>query len=167
MLPGSGSGSPKKGDEGGRTYQEAMDAMHPAVLEAMRPAMPGIEPQESSNGNSECGGPDLLDGKDGSKLVSSHVVSLIGPASDQRSPEELTGGVVSRLTSQEGWQLEQRSDSTLDGHPGGVLKYVKKPGAGTVMISAYQFKTTSGEAVPKLYANIVTDCLRNPKWQKE
>ncbi|MBT2451338.1 hypothetical protein J7F03_30565 [Streptomyces sp. ISL-43] len=167
MLPGSGSESKEKGDEGGRTYQDAMDAMYPGVLDAMKPAMPGVEPQESSNGNSECGGPDLLDGKDGSKVVSSHVVSLIGLASDQRSPEELTSGVVSRLTSQEGWQLEQRSDSSLVGHPGGVLKYVKKPGVGTVMISAYQFKTTSGDAIPKLYANIVTDCLRNPEWQKE
>ncbi|MGW0361889.1 hypothetical protein [Streptomyces sp. NPDC002990] len=167
MLPGSGSESgPEKGDATGPTYQEAMDAMLPGVRAAMQPAMPGIEPQEGGNGNTECGGPDYLDGKDASKIVSSHVISLTGPASDQRSPEELTNAVVSQLTSQGGWQVEQRGDNGLAGHPGGVLKHVKKPGAGTVLVSAYHFKTTSGEAIPKLYANVVTDCLRNPDWQK-
>ncbi|MFG2999292.1 hypothetical protein [Streptomyces sp. NPDC048340] len=167
MSPGSGSGSPKKGDEGGRTYQEALDAMLPGVREAMKPAMPEIEPQEELRGNADCGGPDVLDGKDASKVKSTFDVDLTGVASDGRSPEELASGVVSRLTGQGGWQAGQRPDSTPVGKPDGVIKYVDKPGSGTVMVIAYPFKTTSGAVIPKLSAVIETDCLRNPKYMKE
>lgn len=166
-LPGSGSGSEKKGDKSGPSYQDAMDAMHPGVLAAMKPAMPDVEPEERSNGNTDCGGPDLTDGKDASKIKSSHIIDLIGPSSDRRSPEELLSGVVSRLTSQDGWQADERRVISPAGHPDGVVQHLKKPGAGVVIITASPFRTTSGEIIPSLTANIVTDCLWNPKYQKE
>ncbi|MEV7525052.1 hypothetical protein [Streptomyces sp. NPDC091371] len=167
MLPGSGSGSgsEKKADGAGRTYQEAMDAMYPGVLDAMKPAMPGIEPDERGNGKTECGGPDFLDGKDASKLVASQVIDLTGPASDRRPPEELLDGVVSRLTIQDGWKAQERRVISPAGHPDGVTQQVMMPGSGVVMISASPFRTTSGEIIPKLTANVVTDCLRNPAWR--
>ncbi|MFD9307490.1 hypothetical protein ACFWCB_33260 [Streptomyces sp. NPDC060048] len=166
MLPGSGSGSPEKGDDG-RTYQDALDAMLPGVRDAMKPAMPDIEPAEGLRDNADCGGPDLTDGKDASKVKSTFDVDLTGVASDGRTPQELASGVVSRLTRQGGWTAGERPDTAPVGKPDGVIKYVDKPGAGTVMVIAYPFKTTSGAVIPKLSAVIVTDCLRNPKYMKE
>ncbi|MFJ3722034.1 hypothetical protein ACIPYQ_05605 [Streptomyces sp. NPDC090045] len=168
VLPGSGSESgPKKGDESGLTYQDALEAMLPGVRDAMKPAMPGVEPQEGLRSNADCGGPDLLDGKDASKVKSTFDVDLTGVAPDGRSPEELASGVVSRLVSQGEWKAGQRQDTTPVSKPDGVIKYVDKPGAGSVMVIAYPFKTTSGAVIPKLSAVIVTDCLRNPKYMKE
>ncbi|MEU7603090.1 hypothetical protein AB0B78_06280 [Streptomyces sp. NPDC040724] len=164
VLPGSGSESrPKKGDESGLTYQDALEAMLPGVRDAMKPAMPGVEPQEGLRSNADCGGPDLLDGKDASKVKSTFDVDLTGAAPDGRSSEELASGVVSRLTAQEGWKVDRERKVA----PAEVVEYVRKSGAGIVMISAYTFKTTSGEVIPKLTASIVTDCLRNPKYLKE
>ncbi|MGW5847055.1 hypothetical protein ACWFQ8_03645 [Streptomyces sp. NPDC055254] len=146
------------------TYQEALEAMLPSVEEAMRLAMPGIEPQQGSMGNADCGGPDLLDGKDASKQRATYNIDLTGLASDGRSPEELASGVVSRLKSQGGWTAGERQDGTPVGYPDGVIKYLEKAGAGGVMIIAHPFKTTSGAVIPKLTAVIDTDCLRNPKY---
>ncbi|MFD3539754.1 hypothetical protein ACFWUQ_09675 [Streptomyces sp. NPDC058662] len=164
-LPGSGSDpGPGKGDASGPTYQEALEAMLPGVQEAVRQVMPGVEPGELSKGGTNCGGPDFSDGKDASKVRFEYQLDLTGPSSDRRTPQELASGVVTHLTGRGGWEVEQREGSDTPDPSGMVTKYVKKQGSGLVVVRAYPFTTTSGEVVPKLGADILTDCLRNPKY---
>ncbi|MFF3977836.1 hypothetical protein ACWGNF_04640 [Streptomyces sp. NPDC055808] len=163
--PGSSKKSSGKSATG-TTYQQAMDAMYPDVLSAMKATMPGIEPDEYSDGTRDCGGPDWIDSKDASKRTLSSYVRLPGAPSDKRTPTTLVETVLGHLRGQ-GWAEDPKRPGSSSAGEGSVTKYVKKQGGhGTVVLSATPFKLTSGEVSQTLVAQLVTDCLRNPDFNK-
>ena len=160
----AGSGGP--GGASGPTYSEAVDAMYPDVLSAMKAAMPQIQPEEYSDAPTDCGGPDVLDSKDASKRRASVYVRLPGDPSDTRTSTELVDKVVADLSGH-GWQVQESKDTTPTSDPAGSLKYMTKPGVpGKVRISSAPFTLASGKVIQDLTANVLTDCLRNPDWRK-
>ncbi|MGW2817734.1 hypothetical protein [Streptomyces sp. NPDC001415] len=161
--PGSGKKTSSK-SQAGPTYQQAMEALYPDVLSAMKATMPGIRPDEYSGGTENCGGPDWIDSKDASKRTSSSYISLPGAPSDKRTPVALVDGVLQHLRGQ-GWTEDTQRPSNVAGSE--VTKYAKKQGGnGFVIISTSPFKLASGEMIQTLVAQVVTDCLRNPDYNK-
>ncbi|MCT9089160.1 hypothetical protein N4G70_09790 [Streptomyces sp. ASQP_92] len=161
----SGSGSGKK-TGGGPTYQQAMDALHPDVLDAIKATMPGIRPDEYSDGSRDCGGPDWIDSKDASKRSLTSYIRVPGAPSDKRTPAALVDSVVEHLRGKNWAEDPERTGSSNAGD-GSVTKYVKKTGGnGSAVVSATPFKLASGETSQTLVAQIVTDCLRNPDYHK-
>ncbi|MER5564536.1 hypothetical protein ABT071_38795 [Streptomyces sp. NPDC002506] len=156
--------SSSKKSESGPTYQQAMEALYPDVLSAMRATMPGIRPDEYSGGTENCGGSEWLDSKDASKRTISSYISLPGAPSDKRTPASLVDGVLQQLRVH-GWTEDTHRPSNVPGNE--VTKYAKKQGGnGIVVISASPFKTASGDRIQTLVAQVVTDCLRNPDYNK-
>ena len=167
-LPeGDESDTKKKEEATGPTYDQAMDAMYPDALSAMKATMPQVEVEEIPGGQTNCGGLDVVDSKDASKLKASAAVRLPGDPSDKRSADTVVNEVVTHLRDK-GWEIVSREPTTPPGHTDGVLKYMKKPGvSGIAEISSYPFRLTSGKISQTLNTKVITDCLRNPDWQKE
>ena len=166
-LPeGDESDTKKKEEATGPTYDQAMDAMYPDVLSAARATTPDVEPEESSSGQ-DCGGLDISDGKDGSKRIGTATIRVPGDPSDKRKPDALVKTVVDHLIDK-GWTVEDRQETTMPGKPDSVIKYLKKSKTkGSVSVFASPFKLASGKISQTLGAKVVTDCLRNPDWNKE
>jgi hypothetical protein len=166
VLPG-GSAKNKKDEETalGTTYAQALAAMRPDTVSALKATMPNAELNEESS-TTDCGGLDALDGKDGSKRTGSANIIATGAPSDKRQSKELVEQVAERLTGQ-GWAVEDRSSTVPAGHPNGYEQHLTKSGLhGTITVSAWPFKLTSGKTIQSLGASMVTDCLRNPDWRK-
>jgi hypothetical protein len=163
VLPGE-SGKDKE-TASGPTYTQALAAMRPDAVSALKATMSNAELNEDSS-TTDCGGLDALDGKDGSKRTGSADIIATGSPSDKRQSKELVEQVVKHLTGQ-GWTVEDRSSTVPAGHPGGYEQHLKKSGLhGIIAVSAWPFKLTSGKAIQSLGASVVTDCLRNPDWHK-
>ncbi|MFJ4920132.1 hypothetical protein [Streptomyces sp. NPDC088725] len=157
----SGSGKKTNGRLSGPTYRQAMDAMYPDTLSAMKATMPAVRPEEDPGSTRDCGGADVLDGKDASRRIASAIISMPGDPSDTRTPATLVGSVANRLRGL-GWRVEKRHETSPAGHPDGVITHLKNPGTrGTVSVSAYPFRLSSGKISQTLVANVDTDCLRN------
>ncbi|WP_405779107.1 hypothetical protein [Streptomyces sp. NBC_00859] len=153
-------GAKKRGDDG-LSYGRAMDAMYPSILKAMKATMPKISPEESSD-SAECGG--IGDNQNASKLIGRASVSLPGAPTDARSSSTLVDEMTVRL-SKLGWKVEKWPSNTLPGKSNSVVKHMRKPGySGGVSVSAYPFRLASGKISQSLTAQVVTGCLRNPKW---
>ncbi len=161
-----GSGKEKEEKETGTTYKQAMDAMYPDALSAMKATMPGIEPEESSGGSYECGGWDFIDSKDASKLKAVADIRIPGDPTDTRQSDALVDAAVNHLTKK-GWKIDTREDAHPPAESEEVIKYLQKPGAsGFISVSAAPFKLTSGKISQTLTTQVITDCLRNPDWKK-
>ncbi|WP_263166677.1 hypothetical protein [Streptomyces sp. SCSIO ZS0520] len=163
----SGSGdSGKKGS--GPTYRQAMDAMYPDALAATKAAVPGIEVEELPGGNTECGGADVLDGKDASKLRASAAIRIPLETSDTRTSRELVNAVADQLAKRQ-WRKDPSERTTPPGHEDGALLQMKKSGVrGLIEITAFPTPEESGEkgeTWQTLLTNVITDCLRNPEWK--
>lgn len=125
---GSPGGSEKetKNKETGTTYKQAMDAMYPDALSAMKATMPDIEPEESSGGSYECGGWDFIDSKDASKLKAVADIRMPGDPTDTRQSDALVETTVNYLTKQ-GWKIDTRKDAHPPAESDEVITYLQKP----------------------------------------
>lgn len=161
------SSDKKKEKETGDTYEQAMDAMYPDALSAMKATMPDIEPEESSGGSYECGGWDFIDSKDASKLKAVADIRVPGDPTDTRQPGVLVETAVNHLTKK-GWKIDTRENAHPPAESDEAVKYLQKPGAsGFISVSASPFKLTSGKISQTLTAQVITDCLRNPDWSEK
>ncbi|WP_328318168.1 hypothetical protein [Streptomyces sp. NBC_00388] len=165
------SGSPDSGRQvepkvSGPSYHQAMDLMYPDALKAVKSTLPREEIQEVPGGNTECGGSDVVDGKDASKLIATSTVRVGTRPAEHRKSVALVDQVAARLKSM-GWRAESGRPTTSPGEPGGVERQMKKPDVdGTAIISAAPFRLTSGKISQTVAVQVVTGCLRNPAWHK-
>ncbi|WP_431043793.1 hypothetical protein ACQUSR_19140 [Streptomyces sp. P1-3] len=163
-LPGSKGD--KEQEDRGPTYEQAMDALYPDAKKAVKATMPDGDIEEIAGGQTECGGPDIIDSKDASKLLANAAIRVPGKPEDKRSAARLVEEVVDSLRSQ-GWTIEP-GQNTPPGHSDGVTRNARKPGvSGMVEVTAYPFRLTSGKISQTLIADVITGCLRNPKWNKD
>ncbi|WP_371537428.1 hypothetical protein OG217_21345 [Streptomyces sp. NBC_01023] len=150
----------------GPSYHQAMDLMYPDALKAVKSSLPKEEVQEVPGGTTECGGSDVVDGKDASKLIATSTVRVGARPTEQRKPAALVGQVAARLQST-GWKPESGRPTTPPGEPGGVERQMKKPDVdGTAIVSAAPIRLTSGKISQTVAVQVVTGCLRNPAWHK-
>ncbi|MFB8419391.1 hypothetical protein ACFC63_28175 [Streptomyces albidoflavus] len=163
MLAGCGLVEPKQ------TYEQAYEAMRPDAMAAMGEAWPGVEMEQYSADFEECGGLDMSADKNASKIQQG--VTYRGQASsrDKRSIEELARAVGERLLER-GWQngSSTRSPDEEDLEfaeelPDEVLLTMEKPGVnGWVSVRV----DVGLQQRRSLSFSLVTECLRNPEWEK-
>ncbi|MEU7375176.1 hypothetical protein [Streptomyces albidoflavus] len=163
ILAGCGLVEPKQ------TYEQAYEAMRPDAMAAMKEAWPGVEMGKESADLEECGGLDISADKNASKIQQGVTYRGEVPAEDRRSIEELARAVGERLLER-GWRNGSRTRSPREGDlefaenlPGEVLLDMEKPGVhGWVAVRAF----VDSPERHSVSLNLVTECLRNPKWEK-
>jgi hypothetical protein len=147
-----------------------MDVMYPDALAATKAAVPDIEPEEVPGGHSGCGGLDVLDGKDASKVRASAAVVVPLPAKDHRSSRDLAQAVAAQLVKK-GWQRDKDSGNTPPGPDDDTVKIdLKKPGVqGHIAITATARPEDENDPSKgkwhEVTTDALTDCLRNPEWK--
>lgn len=143
------------------TPADALASLSPDAKAAVQAAMPGREIDEQSKGDTDCGGPDVLDGKNASKIIKGSDIEAVGDPSDGRPLTDVVAMAAAHLKSK-GWEIDPRQRAAGD-----VTQTFKKAAlAGAVHIKASSFRLASGKAVPILTATVLTDCLPNPGYQK-
>ncbi|MEU7350251.1 hypothetical protein ABZ663_07465 [Streptomyces albidoflavus] len=163
ILAGCGLVEPKQ------TYEQAYEAMRPDAMAAMKEAWPGVQMEKESADLEECGGLDISADKNASKIEQSATYRGEVPAEDKRSIEELVRAVGERLLER-GWRSGGATRSPGGGDlefarelPGKVLLDMEKPGVhGWVAVEAF----VDPPQRHSVSINLVTECLRNPEWQK-
>ncbi|MFI2670413.1 hypothetical protein ACWHAO_21720 [Streptomyces albidoflavus] len=163
MLAGCGLVEPKQ------TYEQAYEAMRPDAMAAMKEAWPGVEMGKESADLEECGGLDISADKNASKIQQGVTYRGQVPSEDKRSIEELARAVGERLLER-GWRNGSRTRSPGEGDlefaenlPGEVLLDMEKPGVhGWVAVGAF----VDSPERHSVSLNLVTECLRNPEWEK-
>ncbi|MFD9630038.1 hypothetical protein [Streptomyces violascens] len=158
----------------GPEYREAMQAMYPDAMAAVKATMPTVKPTQSSGAlgsDHDCGGGMFSDANDASKRYSALGIDATSAPSETRTPRVLADSAVGFLTDR-GWRVEKWPGGELTppdpetGNGAGVELHLKKPGSGSAVVSASSSRITSGEVVQILNVQVTTDCLRNADWRK-
>ncbi|TSB16414.1 hypothetical protein [Streptomyces benahoarensis] len=145
---------------GGTTPEQALAAARPDTVGALKAVMPGVEVDELGDSDINCGGSDLVDSKDASRVRSRITYEVVGDAFDRRSPGDLVGETVRRL-ERKGWKVEPSKRGADD-----VGKTLSRRGTeGEANVGATRFTLKSGKDVPILNVLVMTECLHNPHWE--